>query len=658
MTDEICTPIFYDGKEYQIMQDVVPAPRDEDSQCNYKLPFGYSINFDKTIFLFNNNESEVEAALIFLKKNNEIIERFYVAPEFITNKLKLFEYIKKELKKYETDENIEWIKKKFCPLSPKDILPWERTEPIRKFRINTSQEQIRDTFLSLSDEGNTRRFTEEVQSDIIFDKFEIRRNTCSYIPYVWIDNHYEQSEAKINLAIRNVMNTIGDYELPAWERIFKMEKDLGKDADKILLEHLSELISALKGHAIKSRNINTQKNMMKMLAGSQLQVSLMDESDFSLIACNNGMLLTDTGEFISMLECEQYKSRYPTVFIPRTFIPGARPEKFLLHLYTIFTDNTTPGLSKDERLHRAAMMAKYFMSLLGYLLVAGNPEQIFVFLYGEGANGKSATIDILDAVLASERADAPINELYEETDDKKPNIVKGLTKRLLTISEASPGETFHRISLSAMKIITGEKSTNNWRCLYSESTKTKINCLPIAITNDKPCFDSELEYSAVRRLVLIPFPHHFKPEERDPNLIREIIETECDEIFSYMVENTRQYLLNGKLPEMPIECQDAANEFLAGEPYASFVNTQLQKTNGNTKEDRLSNDAISVLFRDYCDKNGIAIETRMVFVNGLESLRLKKSDAKGLNTAMNVFGYKSVKVNGVKYWKCNSKNTE
>lgn len=657
--------VNYNGAVCRIMTDVIPTQRKEDKEFVISLPLSYSIEFKKEIvFLENEKDSEIEAAKIYLNKSGTtVFTKIIPIGHLEESKGRLFEDIREYLIDKEPLRTIEWMKTQIDPCYENQQPAWIRDKPIRNYQFMVNDKEY---LLSLSDEGNMQRFKEEIGNDIIFDEIETKPNEIKYIPYSWHYNHYERGETDFTNATRKIMNSIGTHELPIVESRRNAEESKGeKDCDKRYLNLLNDLLLKTQSHAVRSRNLTNQNHLKEMVSSSSSHVKLSMMTNYNLISCENGVFDTSTGEFTPIYNCDKFKSEYPTVHIPRRYIPGVdgRPSKFIQHLYTIFEDNTTPGLTQDERIKNAADMAKYFMSLLGYMMIAGNPEQKFVFLYGDGLNGKSATMDILEGVLGNEYAKAPIKEIFAGADDKKPSLAKGISRRLLVFSEASTDNIkgCKTISSSEVKRISGETKINDYRRMYVEGTDTKINCLPVGVTNDRPKFDNELNYSLRRRLILIYFPHKFTESETNKNIVQEIVNSEADQIFSYILEYTHNYLKNG-LPELPEICLAAGKEFLAGEPYSSFVLSEFEKTTGTSDKDKLSLSAISKQYINWCHTNGHSVDTMKVSIGydkyggEINDIDLKKAEKTKLKNAFSVYGYEACKVHGSDYFRCKCKS--
>lgn len=178
-----------------------------------------------------------------------------------------------------------------------------------------------------------------------------------------------------------------------------------------------------------------------MIEGSSMQVNLAEASDDRYITFKNGAIDCKTGEFISIWACDSIREKYPLIYFDRTYTQGLRSQAFIDHLKRVFDDNTS-GLGEEERTLRMMELGRFFLRLAGYLLYPGNPEQIFLFLWGKGSNGKSTTIDVLREIFGPEMSEASVRELYAGSEDRPVSgISRSLSKRAMLISEASDEES-------------------------------------------------------------------------------------------------------------------------------------------------------------------------------------------------------------------------
>ena len=481
-----------------------------------------------------------------------------------------------------------------------EIPPWIRTEIERGFDL------IRYTY---TDEGNACRFEDECREWLIFDKFTQRW-------FAWMGNYWKPAEELIIKAARFVGRTV------ICERKYQ-----------------TEVSNEFLRHAKNAENLKSQQSMVKM-AKANMSINLPEETDYTLLACKNGIINCSTGDFYPLEKCNQFRSQYPTAYVDVSYIPNSNPVKWINHLETVMTDNSTEGLTETERENRKENLVAYLLRLFGYSLYAGNPERIFVFCWGKGRNGKSTTMQVLTSVLGTQSANPTLTQLYAvDTDKPAPSIAAALPKRLSIFSEAE-GES--KISVSAFKEITGETSTERFRMMRQNNQRIPIICLPVATTNDIPQFDKPMDQALLNRLVTIPFNHIFESENRE---VFDDLMTEKDEIFSKMVDELKEYLKHRLIPAP--ECTSTTQqELLIGDDLYVFLTQVIEPS---TSEKMTKND-VKAKYLQWATDSGIEVNTHFELdIYGQKYKVLNKSEITRLYTALKIMGYKEGKNKGERY---------
>lgn len=517
----------------------------------------------------------------------------------------IFRYLKPYLEIDAGKDMADWILQRQLNI-PKNTPPWLRDKSIRQIKINLPTEtanpyykeilnhEITKAKNTLTDVGNAERFKQEADGWLIYDK-------DSKEWFAWSGNHWEPAEDNLGKTELFVSNTIKE-EIAFWEGV-----TVSKD-DENHSKKLNTLLERYAGHYQASCKNHNLKAMTDICSRSTMTVNLKKDSDSDILTFKNGALNTRTGELIPIWKCDSLKEKYPTAYIDCEYTEEDS-EIWEQHLQKIFTDNTTPNLSEKEREERMLTTVKYFKRLLGYSLYAGNPEQIIVFLWGEGLNGKSATLDAVKKVFGSEKLDVTCRELFTSNDDRaRSGITNALSKRLMILTEAGKADNSRKdigiFSSSAIKILTGEKKTSEFRRMYKEAEEdARILCLPLATTNALPRFDNT-DKALLRRLVTIPFQHIITEEERDEH-ISEKLEKDADKIFSMIVRELQEYTRKG-LYSIPKHFTTTRLELLVGSKVCTFLIQEYEESeNQSTTGQELQRS-----FQEWCSLNGYDVGTK------------------------------------------------
>ena len=543
--------------------------------------------------------------------------------------------------------------------SPKEIPPWERKAPVRKIETRS----ISDARHSLNEDGYAHRFEEECRGWLIYD-------TPGKEWYAWNNSHWEPAKERLGLAKRFVADTLVT-EMGVWKLEAEREEKVSKEMrNEQRLKELNGLLSEYEKHITYIHQTKGLDAMAKVAASTTMGIDLEKEGTHTVLTFQNGGVDCVTGKLLTTSDLARKKNTYPIHYIDRWYDPNKIPENFEKHLLDVFTDNTTEDLSAAERERRAELLKSYFKRLLGYALTPGNRRNLFVFLWGTGANGKSTTIDAIREAIPSEIATVSSKELLTTQEEKPtPGLFKGLLKRIMYFAEISDSKSSRgpKISSESVKILAGEKKVNT-RTLYKDSVERLILCLPIAATNELPSFDKEPEDAILRRIVTLPFMHKFSGSTKRLD-IGETLEKEADAIFSMMIHELQDYLAAEKekpgsgLPELPAFCRSKQAELLSGPSYDAFVQERIEPPVEGTKA-RVPLEDIKQAYISWCYMKGIPVNTRQRkdpvkdkdTGEYKERHELTKGETTNLNTALKTNGYKFVDSSGRRYYRCRIKH--
>ena len=184
--------------------------------------------------------------------------------------------------------------------------------------------------------------------------------------------------------------------------------------------------------------------------------------------------------------------------------PGATCPQFLTFLETIF--------SGDKEL------IAYLQRFAGYCLTGLTGEQMLLFFYGLGANGKTVLTNIIKALLGDFATTAAADLLMMRDHRTATNDLAALRgSRLVCVSEFDDGE---RLAEAQIKTMTGGDAVS-CRFLYGEFFEYTPTFKIILIGNHKPKIRGTDE-GIWRRLHLLPFDITIPEDERDPHLFNKL----------------------------------------------------------------------------------------------------------------------------------------
>ena len=222
--------------------------------------------------------------------------------------------------------------------------------------------------------------------------------------------------------------------------------------------------------------------------------------------------------------------------------PKAECSSWLGHLSLIFNDD--------------AELISAFQELMGYGLLEGNPEEIFVFFYGAGKTGKSKTVFTIDKIFGDYGKTLPFSTFINRSSSSIRNDIASLIGvRFVVASESSEDDEFNT---ALLKQLTGGDKISA-RFLYGEFFEFTPACLLVLATNYKPIvkdWDSAFE----RRLWAIPFTVEIPEEKRDTHIIEKFT-LEIPGIFNWMIEGLQRYHERQRLCDQPMQVKIACEEY-------------------------------------------------------------------------------------------------
>ncbi len=181
---------------------------------------------------------------------------------------------------------------------------------------------------------------------------------------------------------------------------------------------------------------------------------------------------------------------------------------------------------------------EYIQKICGYVLTGDISEQILIFIWGGGGNGKSVFLNVLKEIMADYKKTADMNILMASKGERHPTDLASLKgARLVTASETEAGRSW---AMSKIKNMTGgeEISARFMRQDFFEYTpQFKL----VVIGNHAPQIKN-VDDAVKRRFRVIPF--RFKPKEVNTNLQNELKE-EYPAIFRWMIDGCLKWKNEG-----------------------------------------------------------------------------------------------------------------
>lgn len=201
-------------------------------------------------------------------------------------------------------------------------------------------------------------------------------------------------------------------------------------------------------------------------------------------------------------------------------------------------------------------LVEYLQRCLGYLLEANNKEQVLLFFYGTGSNGKSLTLEVLARVLGTYAGTLRSNIWKADTNSSDTILLSELNnnwnKRFVVTSECPK-----QISLNeeAVKRLTGETKIDVKK--YHQDIETReTRFTPIIMSNYSLNVQSGTD-GIWRRIALIPYSNYVDPKDVDPELMNKLCTDKMrPEILAWLIAGNQMYREKGLAkPESVLKLQ-------------------------------------------------------------------------------------------------------
>jgi putative DNA primase/helicase len=344
---------------------------------------------------------------------------------------------------------------------------------------------------------------------------------------------------------------------------------------------LNAVFTAAKGKCHTSNDLNAEVNYMNfrngMLDLKRQRLNSHDKQYFSTVQCEY--------EYDSKATCERWEQ---------------------------FIDEIT-----DHDKSRAYMLQEMF----GYCFLNSTKYQKMFFLIGEGANGKSVLLKILEQLLGNENVShVPLAGLSDDFQrmllyKKKVNMITELKSRIEEVNQ----------TLKA--IVDGETIQGAYK--YMPHTTFKPTCKIICAGNEMFTSD-DVSHGFKRRIIFCEFPVRFDKEKRDIQL-KDKLEKELPGIFNWSLRGLERLQENGEFTET-VDQEEMMNIF-----------SSLSDTSYEFLEDLvvdfnfISRSNLYTKYQNYCTDNGAhAMSARKFYGKVRKDKRFnehKKEGVRGFQTA-------------------------
>lgn len=335
----------------------------------------------------------------------------------------------------------------------------------------------KDKRYSYDDTGNAERL-----KDLFGDNIRFNYTSKSWMYYDgkrWRHDDIGRMKILADKVVNNMKN----------EKLFLADGVDQEDMEKYRYRHWKD-----------SRNHNKKVNMMKECEHLLPVTNETFDNDFDLFNVQNGFINLKAGQLM-----DHERSNFFTKISNVEYTDKADCPKWDEFLNDIFLGNQK--------------LVRFIQRAVGYSLSGHTSEQVLFVLYGNGRNGKSVFLDILNEVFGNYSTNIQPQAIMasKNQSDASPEIAKLDGARLVTTTEPNEGERFDE---GLLKQLTGGDRVSARKLYENEFEFTPQFKLWMA-TNHKPYVRGRDE-GIWRRFIIIPFDKQIPIHEIDRDLTNKL----------------------------------------------------------------------------------------------------------------------------------------
>lgn len=394
----------------------------------------------------------------------------------------------------------------------------------------------------------------------------------------------------------------------------------------VVRTYAEQLAESLKKNAIKMSTGKLQdlalKNVKRLLNRSGKDGMLLEAQHLSGIPVSNEVF--DKNDYLfntqsGVIDLRTGKLLQPSKMMLLSKIAAAsytegnnKPERFLQFLNEIFNGDVE--------------IINFLHKWFGYCLTGDCKEQLMVTLSGDGANGKSVLLQIINEIMgdysAVSKAELLVDRKFQSNNSSELARLKGI--RFCVVNELKLGD---KLNESGVKDMTSGNTKIVARFLYGNEFEFYLKAKITLATNHDPRVVGT-DNGIWRRLIKVPFNRVFAPEEQDKTLIDKL-RAEKDAILGWLVDGCLKWQSEGL--EVPRVLQDVKDEYrIEMDVIQQWLNECCVRGNYKTRST-----ALYESFRNYCRANNEYEMSQTIFGRNFVK-RFRKCIENGVTVYMGV----------------------
>ena len=290
------------------------------------------------------------------------------------------------------------------------------------------------------------------------------------------------------------------------------------------------------------------------------------------------------------------------------------PSKLVSKALSVNYDQTAdcPNFMKflDDIFERDQELIGFVQRAIGYSLTGSTSEQCLFIMIGDGANGKSTFINVINKLLGLYGSTAASQTLIANGGNSiGDDLVDLIGARLITVSETEEGQS---LAEAKIKQMTGGDRLKG-RPLYGTHIQFNIIGKLWLATNSLPQINNT-DHGIWRRIKAIPFNRTFSAEEQDKTLGDKLLQ-ELPGILNWAIEGCLTWQADELQTPQVVEDQVAEYKS-AMDSISQFVTDECEQDSNHI----CAASKFYQAYRDWCCSAGRKPQSQTAFKRALEKL--------------------------------------
>jgi len=324
--------------------------------------------------------------------------------------------------------------------------------------------------------------------------------------------------------------------------------------------------------------------------------NLLDTKFYNNLDNNDTFLPIKNGKIINIKTCEvrdRTNKDYFTFECPVEYtINNENRQKVLSYIKSI--------CNGDEN------YVKFLLKFFGYCFTREISDRSLYILYGDGCNGKSSLLKIIEIILGKLTTACSCDVLIK--NDRKggatPELIPLITARIAILNETKEGDS---LNSERIKKLTGDDLITA-RALFKNEITFRPKCKLLLITNKKPIFDAN-DRAMTDRIKLLPFLARFEKCKENDELVNDMQTKYLDDFFSLIIEAGREWWKDKNLSLPEIASNETKNYFCQNDTISMFIKDKCIEGKDYREQPQILFEAYSY----YCQENEVKKESKQKF---------------------------------------------